>query len=83
MGRDTFIYLILLLFRLKMGVFSRCKAHSFWKFNAISSNLFSVQFGDLRGIVRACKERGIVLSFLEQLKFSVQIAAGMAYLSSL
>jgi serine/threonine protein kinase len=43
----------------------------------------SLQYGDLRGVVRACKERKIVLSFLEQLKFCVQIAAGMAYLAGL
>ena len=43
--------------------------------------LMCLQYGDLRGVVRACKERNIKLAYLEQLKFCVQIAAGMAYLA--
>lgn len=35
------------------------------------------QFGDLRSVMRAAKDKDITLSFLEQLKFCVQIATGI------
>ena len=41
------------------------------------------QYGDVRGVVRACKSKGIELTTLEQIKLSVQIAAGMAYLAGM
>eukprot|EP00049_Salpingoeca_infusionum_P027774 m.34228 g.34228 ORF g.34228 m.34228 type:complete len:1156 (-) comp9750_c0_seq1:1510-4977(-) len=41
-----------------------------------------MEYGDLRAVLRACKEKNLQLAFLEQLKFAAQIATGMDYLSS-
>jgi serine/threonine protein kinase len=41
------------------------------------------QYGDLRAVLRTCKDKDFVVTYLEQLKFAVQIAAGMEYLSGI
>merc|ERR1719281_866895 len=42
-----------------------------------------MQYGDLRSVLRTAKEKGMRLTFLESLKFAVQIATGMDHLASL
>ena len=46
-------------------------------------NVSRLKYGDLRSVVRTCRERALALTYLEHLKLCVQIARGMEYLSSL
>eukprot|EP00911_Craspedida_sp_UC1_P002415 UC1_evm3s1801 len=41
-----------------------------------------MEYGDLRAVLQTCQEKQLKLTFMEQLKFCVQIATGMDYLSS-
>ena len=40
-----------------------------------------VQYGDLREVMRTCQEKALKLTYMEKLKFAVQIATGMNYLA--
>jgi hypothetical protein len=41
-----------------------------------------LKYGDLRSVLKACKSKGVELSYAEQLHFSVQLASGLAFMSS-
>lgn len=41
-----------------------------------------VQYGDLADVLQSCKEKGFVLTYLEQHKLCVQVVSGLAFIAS-
>lgn len=41
-----------------------------------------MQYGDLADVVQSCKEKGFVLTFLEQHKLCTQVVCGLAFIAS-
>ena len=49
---------------------------------SLTSHSCFLQYGDLRDVLQASREKGLELSYLEQLTLAVQMARGLAFLAS-